>query len=314
MATSPIITITRVAFIMSLQSAPQQSPLDLANAANSRWFVLYLVFLGLAAIGTVFFTFKLFRSGTGVQDAIRHDAEARVEGAKEQAKADIEKSRSDARVEITRVEKQSKLDIAQVEADSKERVLTLQRELADATRETKAAQTRLEQEQQKTALAQEAAAEAQHRVNEAIVGRILARNVSPRLPEILKSLPPARAEIQFRDSDPESWVYALSIRDALKAAGWEIPTDPKSIPAARFDGYDLPIAGVTVWNSESEGFFPVIPDDPTVVAQFLGAGKKTEADMRLAALVALLRASPRKDKKLKAGEFRILIGPRDPIH
>jgi hypothetical protein len=169
----------------------------------------------------------------------------------------------------------------------------------------------IEAEQQKTAEAQRATADAQRAVNEAIVGRLLARQARIDLSESLKPYPSTKAEIWYRDSDPEAWIFAGSVRNDLIRAGWSVPGDLKSIPANRFDGKDLPVWGVTVFNKERGGFFPFSPPpDPSFIAKLLGANGKV--DMRLAVLMAGLASTIRKDDSLEQGTFRILVGARDP--
>ena len=94
-------------------------------------------------------------------------------------------------------------------------------------------QLRMEQEQQKTALAQQHAAEAQRALSQYV--DVVAKSGNPRhidfkrFVELLQGKPKGSAQIWYRPDDDEAWEFAFQIYNALgpTGAGWSV-TEPKS--------------------------------------------------------------------------------------
>jgi hypothetical protein len=97
------------------------------------WFTLYVIFLVLAFIGTVYFTWKLFDSGNRVQQAIQEDARARVEAAGQDASVKIEAGKAEALKETKRIESEANVKIAEANVSAgkaNERASVLEKDAA----------------------------------------------------------------------------------------------------------------------------------------------------------------------------------------
>jgi hypothetical protein len=116
------------------------------------------------------------------------------------------------------------LRIATVEGGN----IQLRTDLQTATGEARSKQLELEREQQKTALAQREAAEAQLAVKSYV--DVLAKSMNPRMLdsrrfiEILKGKPKGTAEIWYEPNDVEARDFASQLHDLLGAngAGWNV--------------------------------------------------------------------------------------------
>lgn len=146
-------------------------------------------------------------------------------------------------------------------------------------------------------------------MNQAFINRLLARQPRENFIASLKTVPAGKAEVWYCESNPETWLFAISIREGLVNAGWSEP-ELKAIAASRF-GADLPLFGVTIFNEYREERFvrESSPSAPKIMADFLKANGVV--DMRLAVLLAGLNAAHwQSDASLADGEFRIVIAPR----
>jgi hypothetical protein len=83
---------------------------------------------------------------------------------------------------------------------------------------------KMEGEQQKTADAQKAAAEAQLKLDQWLAKKIIARIAEPEDFESLKRFPKMKAEVRYKKGDGEAFMYAQTILQALGELGWEAPT------------------------------------------------------------------------------------------
>jgi hypothetical protein len=54
--------------------------------------------------------------------------------------------------------------------------------------------------------------------------KVIARSANPKDFEQLRKLPKARVEVLYKEGDGEAYWYAESIRQALSAIGWDVPT------------------------------------------------------------------------------------------
>ena len=177
--------------------------------------------------------------------------------------------------------------------------LKLRNDLVSADERLTAEQLKLQEALRDTAKAQRETADLQQKINGTFINRLLDRHVDVRLKESLRSLPPAKAEVRFIES--EAVIYALEIRNALAEVGWSVTIVP--LPA-------LPtVAGVTIFNKSVGRYFPFgSPQDLRTAFEFLKIDGK-DADNRLVILVvALSPHSMEKDASLGEGEFRIAVG------
>lgn len=197
--------------------------------------------------------------------------------------------------------------------ESYERAARLERDNIELQGALIAAKTRLEQEIQNTTKAQKAAAEA-------LAARILPRTVKIESLAVLKTMRPSDVEIQFREQDPEAWIFAIRIRDELKAIGWNVLKELTPIPSARF-GVSLPFWGTVVFSRAQQGnrvpFAPAhaLPFNILASAKLLAAPSldATEIDVKNAVLLISLSATDlMQDEDLPSTLFRIVVGVRDP--
>ncbi|HET8549995.1 MAG TPA: hypothetical protein VFL57_18420 [Bryobacteraceae bacterium] len=182
--------------------------------------------------------------------------------------------------------------------------LKLRNDLSVADARITAEQVKLHEAQRLMAVAQKESAESQRKLNGALITRLMDRHVDIRLPESLKALPPAKAEISVVNSDAEAIVFALEIRKTLVESGWNVgsvvylPTSPALKES------------VTIFNKGIEAFFGVgPPEHPAITAELLNAGKRNRVDARLVTFIVALRSrSLRRDESLEDGSFRIVVG------
>lgn len=92
--------------VLAVQSSTSSlSDVERAAVANTRIFIAYVIVLILAAVGTVVFTVWMFRSSGRLQDAIKADADARIEEARlETKKVDERAKRLELQLEESRAE------------------------------------------------------------------------------------------------------------------------------------------------------------------------------------------------------------------
>lgn len=200
-----------MALIMTTQLSSQTSPLDLANNANRKSFILYLVFLVLAFIGTVYFTIRLFRSSSDVQEAIKEGARLEVESVKAEAKRDVESARNEANERISAAKSEADLKIA--EANKNTAALGVQ---------AKSLEVQLEQEK---------------------LERLkLLRYFSPRqvtlsqlavLDQALEKLKGTHIVLALFSSDAETFSFADALETALRHAGLVVIRSPTQMLSGR---------------------------------------------------------------------------------
>ncbi len=181
-----------------------------------------------------------------------------------------------------------------------------------------AARTGLEKEQQATVKAQKDGIEAQRKLNAALIDRALWRDVDPESVPNLKALPPAKAEIQYRAGDPETFHLAVRIRAALREAGWTV-TEPA--PIFEGNGAPSPPPGVTAFSGDPRGGAPFdrtiqIPSGLVMAAEMMSININngapiSELEVKLAVLMSAAQARENRfDASLATNSFRIVIGQR----
>ncbi|MGD0696480.1 MAG: hypothetical protein ABSB82_16790 [Terriglobia bacterium] len=309
--------------ITSAQTTNQSSSGDAIRAAtrlHNRLFASYLVILLITVIGT----YLVWWSGNKVQDTIQIEANHRVAQVELGAQNEIKRVEADSKERIAKAQQESEEKIAALNAQAeslkagaeqlKRQNLETESRLTDAQAELISRQSALEKEEQKTAAAQKEAAEAQRKLNEAIVTRILGRQLKDDFVVTLKKFPPGKAEVWCAEESESRW-FAISILNALRESKWDVPRDPIAISLSRFDGKDLPLWGNQFFSKDVRtGFIPV-PIGVTMSAMsrsdFMGLMQIT--DERIAVLATELDISSFvRDPALPSGLFKILIGPRNP--
>jgi hypothetical protein len=189
----------------------------------------------------------------------------------------------------------------------------LRADLDKAIADEKKAETALALEQRKTAKAQKAAADAQRQLNEFLMSRAFPRQLKNDLRALLKELPPARAEILFKDTDGEARFFADTIQAALSGAGWSVPPITP-VPEAKFNGKDFGFWGVRVFDNKHDAVFT---GSPSIELAGAGMGLKGESESdvrRLAVLLAAVSADGISiDPSLPNDSFKIVISARGPF-
>ena len=131
---------------------------------------------------------------------------------------------------------------------------------------------------------------------------------------LLKNLPPGKAEIWYKEGDPDAWMFAVEIRAALEGSGWEVGKEVVPVPSSRFNPHDLPMWGLAIFgknlsDSFSNGPFPISNrDDLEKQAEMFYGG-----DLRLPWIMQAFDVEvTKRDSGLAENSFRIVVGGRDP--
>lgn len=197
----PILKI--VSAMTTIQSRP--SEIESAARAHALNFSVYVVLLVVTALVLAFFTWRVWKTGNGLQDAIRRDAEARIQ----EAKAEI------ARLELATRNEQQRLE--------KE-----QQKTAQAQKEAAEAQLALKKYVEEVELRQRP--------------RMLD---SRNFVNALKDKPKATVEILYKSDDQEAYLLAGQIRRWLgpgekgDGVGWDV-RPPKPISPSDRSNLKLP--------------------------------------------------------------------------
>ena len=300
----------------------------LVDTWNNRyvlWLIASIILTAISigvAVGTVYSQHKTIRFARELSDA-----QQRLDSAKDR---ELTHSLKDKDVEIQNAKLAASVaderagranEAAGIANDSAARVgeraaklesdnLRLRTDLENAVSESRSKQADLEREQQRTARAQQEAADAQRKLNEAIVTRVLGRQIRSDFVENLKRVPPAKAEIFCAEESESRW-YAILLLNALRDAKWDVPREPIPIPLAQFNGTKLPLFGNSLSaRNLKKGFLPFGGRgvDPAILTQLLGL-----TDVRFGVLASGIDiAAFEPDPTLQADVFKIVIGPRDP--
>ncbi len=223
---------------LTSQSTPSPSPIDLTAAAGNqtKFFIMYVVALGIGAIGAIlaaWFTVQLYRAGNRYQDLVKAEALARIEEAKGGAANALRdaglanKSAGEANERASNAAKEGKR--IEVEANKK-----IEEARAQAQSDIAAARVRqdeialeLRSKAKELADAQREAAEAQRRLaekTEEIRLRQLPRKLTPEqqqtLLEMLRDAPKGEVNVLCQEAGTEPCEFAAQIVGVLNAAGW----------------------------------------------------------------------------------------------
>ena len=105
------------------------SPIESASRSETTIFKIYVGFLVIAALGTALLTVLTWRASSKVLDAVKADADVRIERVKAGAKTDSERIAQEGRDNIAALDRESRERIAAVESAANVK-------LADANRRT----------------------------------------------------------------------------------------------------------------------------------------------------------------------------------
>jgi hypothetical protein len=224
---------------LTAESAQPISPeIEAATKAYTFEFSIYVFLVLGTALVLAVFTWRVWRAGNNLQDAIKRDADARIAEARNSAASAHERTQK-------------------LEHDN----LKLREEVEARTTQLAVEQQKLEKEQQKTAQAQKEAADAQLALQEHL--EQVARRQSPRtingkrFVAALKGKPKAKVEILYRQNDVEAWGLAIELRRWLgpgqgDGVGWDVVA-VKPIPSEGGDPRVLSDAPPTVRHGASNG-------------------------------------------------------------
>ncbi len=144
-----------------------------------------------------------------------------------------------------------------------------------------------------------------------LLAKSLPRQLNNELLALLKKLPPAKADILYKDEpNGEPFWVATSIREALVRAGWDVP----QIALAPVEsGKSFPVSGVQIFNNRAS-FFSSLPDVDMSLAGLRQQGVNGDEALKLALLVAGTDAGgATKDLTLPDNSFRIVVNARGPL-
>jgi hypothetical protein len=179
-----IITVTiSVATAMSTGSSPNMSEIEKADKAQRNLFIVYILFLTL----TVVFAVLVWWSGNKYQDAVKRDADSKIESSK----AEVAKA------------KESIADLAVQADEEKLKILKMEKEVADARKGQAEAQRALLE------------------LQESLKPRHLTNKQRLQLIEALAKHPAGDITISCMGSSGESCNFAAELRGLLKTCDWK---------------------------------------------------------------------------------------------
>lgn len=203
MATMPIANTVNAMF--TLQST--LSPIDAAARNQTRVFVLYIVVVVIGALLTAGLTVWLWSATNRYQEAVKGDADARIEEAKAgAAKASETAKRLEHDNLVLRNDLNTEIG----------KVAGLQKDAADAKAAQQKVETDLAKQQEKTANAERALLELQRRIEP----RRISTEQRKRLVEMLSIGPKGAVTIACVLGDAEGCSFAQQIADVVNASGW----------------------------------------------------------------------------------------------
>jgi hypothetical protein len=236
MSTTKMVSI--MATIQSNLSANQSnpSPIELADRAQRRVFVVSIVFGVAAALIAALLAWLVWRANNAYQAAVIADANARSEEAKKgaseadakAAQANLEAARANeglakSNEEIARLTVEAETaKTERAEADKQIAIAKANAARADegaakATAEVARLQIIVANAETKRAEAEKALLELQERIKP----RHLSAQQNARFLELLNANPKGSVEVRCPIGDPEIYNFALEIEAVLKAAGWQ---------------------------------------------------------------------------------------------
>ncbi len=188
-----------------------------AEASNNRIFRWYMGFLVVVGIGTIFFTVAVFKASNKVQDAIKADADARIQALK----TDGDKARSDlGKTNVRLTEAEGKV------ADANRKAEEARRDTATASKEAALANERagkleldVATQRKLTAEANERAAEAQLALARFRAPRALTPEQRSKFVEEMSIFKGQRVLLGTFSNSFEVVAFAQQLFQALKEAG-----------------------------------------------------------------------------------------------
>jgi hypothetical protein len=145
--------------------------------------------------------------------------------------------------------------------------------------------------------------------------------------ELLRSLPPATADVQYKELDPEAYAFACVIIHLLRSAGWNVP-DSSAQPhplGFTYGGVErLPDSGVRIFNKNAtlgritglkyvQRNGQVLTEPEHGITALMDRGFNRANATKLSLLSIGLDADFATDETLGDGSFHIVVGSREPI-
>jgi hypothetical protein len=194
------ITMATIISPTNAQSTTEdgKNALALATKQNNLIFIVYMILLALVLIAT----YLLWKSGNSVQEAIRKDADARIEEAKRGVK----------QLEANNLTLTGDLET------EKGKVANLQKDAANAKAAQQKVEIELSEQQERTAKAEKNLLEVRKRQNP--------RNIDgidfERLKQYLVNKPKSPVIISCVYGDQEGCTFAEQIKSVFVASGWNV--------------------------------------------------------------------------------------------
>jgi len=206
-----------------VQSAKNPS-IATAEASNNRIFTWYMWFLVAAAIGTMFFTVAVFKASNKVQDAIKADADARIEALRTEGdKARLELAKTNVRL----TETEGKVAEANRKAEEARRDTSLaSKEAALANERAGKLELDAVTQRQLTAQANARAAEAQLALERFRTPRALTPEQRKTFVEEMSRFKGQRVFVGTFSNAFEVVAFGKQLFDALKEAGVKVEANP----------------------------------------------------------------------------------------
>jgi cell division protein FtsB len=192
---APIIIVAIENTVIAMMTTDSSlSDVEIAAAAHTREFVIQIIVTVVAAIAVAYFSFRSWNAGNKLQDAIKQDAEARIEEARTQA-ATANEAVAEANKEIAR----------------------LNTETARANVQTKEVSLKVEEESRRRLEAERALLELQALIEP----RYLAAKQEAQLTDALRTSPvKGNVRVHTVLGDHEGNTFAAQIDNIVKKAGW----------------------------------------------------------------------------------------------
>ncbi len=221
-------TVNAMATVQSNLSAnqPSTSPIELANSAQTRVFIASVVFGVIAALVAASLAVMVWKTNNGYQDAIKADADARIEVARTEAVK--------AQTEAVRIDVEGKERIAKVEADADLKIADARAIAAKANERAGVLELRAQELTQENLILRSDVANLEKEATEA--GRKLERlrkrqrprGISANFLQVLKCKPPGAAVVLYIGGSSEVIMFTENLCGKLRQAGWEV-TSPMRI-------------------------------------------------------------------------------------
>lgn len=198
------LAIANMMVALTTAQSSAGNPIEQASKRNGRIFAAYILILVITALLIAVFTWLTWDSGNKLQDAIRHDADARIR----EASQGLEQLRHDNFELSGDLEKE------------KGKVAELQKEAADAKAAQQKVETDLAKQREITAKAELALVKLKQQVSPRHLDETQIKALATNLRKFLNK--PGDVAISCIGGNPEPCAFAQELIKAVRAAGWTV--------------------------------------------------------------------------------------------